>query len=168
MAQPYRDGQSERRFFVGTNCHVLCIDQDDGKIVWETPLRSSVSSTLVSLLLDQGRIYAANWRQIACIQASDGKLLWATELNRLAEPASLALDPTVPGGQLLVGSGGWLFALSADHGAVQWENDLPGLGYHPICMRVPGAVVAQPTVRYVTHGKSRVPQVLESEQGGEV
>jgi len=164
MVQPYRDDQTERRFFVGTNYHVLCIDQQSGEVVWKTALRDAVGTSLVSLLLHQDRIFAACRRYVACIEVADGKMLWGAELKKLAEPASLALDLRVPGGQLLVAAGGWIYSLEAEHGAVQWDNGLPGLGYEPICLRVPGAVVAQPLTRYVTRGKSKVAQPLENDQ----
>lgn len=164
--EPYREMERERRLYIGTNCHVLCIDAQSGETRWKTQIRSSIQSTLVSLLLHKGRIYASCWRAVACLDCSDGRTLWNTEFARLAEPAALALDPTVPGGQLLVAAGGVLYALSAESGAVIWDNQLPGLGYHPICLRTdaPGVVVAQPAVRYYSSGKSVTVQVLEDSQ----
>lgn len=164
MVQPYRGSEVQRRFFLGTNCHVLCIDQQSGAVLWKTPLRSSVNSSLVSLLMHKGLIYAANWRSVACLQADDGSVLWTTKLKKLTEPAALALDPRVPGGQLLVAGAGWLYSLSAQSGALQWENDLPGLGYYPLTLRVPGAVIAQPITRYVQRGKTVQLQTVENEQ----
>lgn len=162
--EPYRQDEQAKHFYIGTNDHVLCIDQRTGQTVWQTHLHSVLGSVLVNLLLHRGLIYATCSRMVACIDAASGQALWRTVDNKLAEPASLALDPTMPGGQLLVAAGGILFSFEAASGAKLWENKLPGLGYHPICVRAPGAVVAQPKIHYVTNNKTRVPQPLENDQ----
>jgi outer membrane protein assembly factor BamB len=165
--EPYRDNsKQEKRFYIGTKGHVLCIDQQTGNIVWDKLLvnRKISEASLVSLLLYKGLIYAVCKKIVACLECADGRVVWNTDIGRLGEPAALALDLEVPGGQLIIAAQGELFSVSAESGAILWENSLPGLRYEPICLRVPGAIVAQPVVRFVSSVESVLTQVIENEQ----
>ena len=162
--EPYRNFQKQKRFYIGTNCTVLCIDQQSGASLWQTALPSTLGSRLVSLLLHKGRIYAACYRTVACLDAESGAILWQTRASRLGEPVSLALDLELPGGQLLAGGGGLLYAFSASTGDQLWKNGLKGLNYHPVCLRVPGALVAQPHTGYIPAGKTQLTAALEDGQ----
>ena len=163
--EPYRQQQQEqKRFYLGTNCNVLCIDQLSGKTLWQTQLQSSIGSRLVSLLLHKGRIYAACYRKVACLDARDGRELWTADAKNLGEPVSLALDLETPGGMLLAGGGGMLYAFSASAGDRLWKNGLPGLNYHPVTLRVPGALVAQPKAAFIPAGKAQILAQMEDNQ----
>ncbi len=137
------------RLFIGTNCHVMAVDRESGDVLWKRRIHKSVNSTLVTLLLHGQRIYAGCHKRVVCLTADTGTVLWDTSLSKLAEPVTLALDPTAPGGQLFVGGAGRLYALIADSGQKQWDNNLKGLRFYPLTMRVPGAIVAQPVTRLV-------------------
>ena len=163
--EPYRQQQQEqKRFYLGTNCHVLCIDQLSGETLWQTRLQTSIGSRLVSLLLHKGRVYAACHRKVACLDARDGRQLWSADAKRLGEPVSLALDLDLPGGMLLAGGGGVLYAFSATAGDQLWKNGLPGLNYHPVTLRVPGALVAQPKTVYIPAGKTQLLAQMDDHQ----
>ena len=162
--EPYRNNQKQQRFYLGTNCNVLCIDQLTGETLWQTALPSSLGSRLVSLLLHKGLIYAACHGRVACLKESDGTSLWCSSAKRLGEPVSLALDMDVPGGMVLAGGGGMIYAFSARTGERLWKNGLRGLNYHPVTMRVPGAIVAQPTTCWVPAGKTQLAAQLEDTQ----
>ncbi len=162
--EPYRQNKGQQRFYLGTNCNVLCIDQLTGETVWQTALPASLGSRLVSLLLHKGLIYAACYGRVACLKESDGTSLWCSSAKRLGEPASLALDMDVPGGMIIAGGGGMVYAFSARTGERMWKNGLRGLNYHPVTLRVPGAVVAQPTTCWVPAGKTQMAAPLENEQ----
>jgi outer membrane protein assembly factor BamB len=160
MEPSYREAaEAPRRFFIGTNCHVACIDAETGETIWQQQFQQSATSTLVSLLHYKDLLFAASYGGVACLTVS-GELRWQTKVSGLSEPVALALDPGVPGGRLLLGAGGKLFALSADDGTLLWTNELPGLGYHPICLRAPGLITANATTARM--GKQRVQ--LENEQ----
>ncbi len=162
--EPYREHQQQKRFYLGTNCHVLCIDQLSGKTLWQTKLESRLGSRLVSLLMHKGRIYAACYGYVTCLDAETGGEVWSAEAKRLGEPASLALDLGTPDGMVLAGGGGMMYAFSARSGDRLWKNGLPGLNYHPVTLRVPGALVAQPRTGYIPAGKAQLTAQLEEGQ----
>lgn len=162
--EPYREHQQQKHFYLGTNCNVLCIDQLTGETLWQTAIKGSLGSRLVSLMLYKGHLYAACYGRVACLDTSNGQKLWSTAAKRLGEPASLALDLELPGGMLLAGGGGVLYAFSARTGERLWKNGLPGLNYHPMTLRVPGALVAQPKTGFIPAGKTQVTAPLEDEQ----
>lgn len=162
MTQGYRD-QGTKHFFAATNERVMRIDSRTGKVVWDTRIPEA-SGYLVTLLLDLDRLYAGTARRVACLDAGSGEVLWATTVAKLGEPVSLALDPRPPGMHLIASSAGLLFGLDADSGALLWDEGLSGMGYHPVCLRVQGGIVAQPKTRLVSSGKSTRTEVLESDQ----
>jgi len=160
----YRDGAYQREIFVGTNNHVVCLDRQTGELRWQTELPSSTfASTLVTLLLDDERIYAAGGRGVGCVAKGDGQLIWHTPIRKLQPPVAMALDHVPPEGQLIVAGAGMVFSLVAEDGTLSWQNDLPGMGYFPLSLRVPGALSAQPRSYYVSSGKSTVLKVVEEE-----
>jgi outer membrane protein assembly factor BamB len=162
MDRSYREGaEVARRVFIGTNCHVACVDAETGATLWQQQIKTSMSSTLVTLLHYKDLLFAGCWQAAACLSV-EGELRWTTKVQGLGEPVTLALDPGVPGGQLILGGGGKLFALSADEGKLLWTNELPGLGYHPLCLRAPGMI----TTTSVSHRQGKVMVEIENEQVG--
>jgi hypothetical protein len=160
--EPYRS-MKPQHFYAATNRHVLCLDRASGKEIWRA---QAVSGATVTLLVAEGRIYAASTGSAACVDESSGKVIWTTAVDGLASPVAIALDFVVPGGQLFLACPGLLFSLSATTGKLLWTNGLVGLGYHPVCLRVPGAITSQPVVRVVRSGNSSRTEILEDEQGG--
>lgn len=150
--EPYREMTDQRRFYIGTAGHVVCIDQTHGHEVWRTAIEKGRG--LTTLLIRRGRIYAGCGGAVVCLDQGDGALAWHTRIKTLQTPVALCLDEGVPGGQLLIAGSGLLFGLTADHGTLIWTNELMGLGYSPICLNAPHAVVSQPSVQRVSSGKS--------------
>jgi outer membrane protein assembly factor BamB len=159
---PYREGEIVRRFYIGTNGHVLCIDATTGEPAWTAPLGLLGGS--VSMLLHGGRIYAVATNLVACLEAAEGKEIWRTDLGRCNTPAALALDLTLPEPALFVAGLGMLYALRAADGALLWKNGLKGMGYNPICLRAPGMITSQP-LPYRPPGENASLEVLEDDQG---
>jgi outer membrane protein assembly factor BamB len=153
-----------KTFLAATNDHVMCKATVTGEVVWKTKLEHG--GAIVTLLADLDRLYAATSGGVTCVDPASGKVIWSTTIRGLAEPATLALDPRPPGVHLIASCAGMLFGLDADSGALLWEDGLKGMGYHPVCVRVVGGVVAEPRTRQVSSGKSTHTQVLESEQEG--
>jgi len=154
MDPSYREAvPAKRRFYIGTNCHVACIDAETGETVWQETIHQSLNSTLVSLLHYKDLLFATCTGTAVCLTV-EGKERWRNKISGLGEPAALALDPGVPGGQLLIAAAGKLFALSAEDGKLQWKNELPGLGYYPVCLRAPGLITT--TTVSVRQGKVMV------------
>ena len=138
---PYREAPPSR-CFVGTNCHIACLDGQTGAPRWQRQLRPTpgISSRLVTLLLDGDRLYASCLGVVACLRAEDGSELWRAENRHVGEPSVLALE----GPRLIVAGLGHVLAFASESGALVWQNDLPGVSFHPICLRVPGGRVAEP------------------------
>ncbi|MBI5534406.1 MAG: PQQ-binding-like beta-propeller repeat protein [Deltaproteobacteria bacterium] len=149
--------------YIGTNEHVVCLDQASGEIVWKVNCLDT--GTIVNLLLADGRIWAATSGRVACLEPETGRVIWRSDVQGLSEPVTMALDLAHPGGQLILSCCGLVFSLVADTGTLMWKNELTGLGYHHTCLRVPGAThEAQPFWRTVSSGKSTRTEVLEDKQ----
>jgi len=149
-------------FYAATSGCVMCKRTATGDTVWSV---SVAASWVVTLLLDVDWLYAAGRGVVVCLEPTTGKVRWSTVIAGLDSPATLALDPRSPGVHLVVSCEGKLFGLDAESGAVLWEDGLRGMGYHPVCVRVPGGIVAEPRTRKVRSGNSTSKQVLENEQG---
>jgi outer membrane protein assembly factor BamB len=150
-------------FYIGTNEHVLCLDQTSGEILWK--VNCLFAGSIVNLLMAEGRIWAATSGRVACLERESGRVLWKTSVEGLSEPVAMALDFGRPGGQLILTCNGLVFSLVAETGELMWKNELKGLNFCHVCLRVPGATVeAQPAWRTVSSGNSRRTEVLEDEQ----
>ena len=74
--------------YCGTNGHVVCISELDGKEVWRTKLDTSklfnaaFSGDVTVLLVDEILIAACNGH-LWGLKPSDGKVLWHNDLPRL-------------------------------------------------------------------------------------
>ena len=150
--EPFREMTDQRRFYIGTAGQVACIDQTHGREVWRTNIDKGRG--LTTLLIRRGLIYAGCGGAVVCLEQGDGALRWHTRIKTLQTPVALCLDEGVPDGLLLVAGSGLLFGLVAEHGTLIWNNELKGLGYSPICLQAPHAVVSQPSVQRVSSGKS--------------
>lgn len=162
MTNVYR-GQAPKHFFAATNERVMRVDTITGKLVWTSKIPNA-TGYVVTLLLDSDRVYAATSPAICCLDATSGEVLWATPIPKLNEPVALALDPRPPDIHLVASCPGLLFGLDAQSGALLWDQGLEGMGYHPVCLRVEGGIMAVPRTRLVQSGKTQVTQVIESEQ----
>jgi outer membrane protein assembly factor BamB len=106
-------------------------------VLFRTPIRRPDPLTRqVTLLVDESRVFATCLETVVCLRADDGTTVWRTSERAVAEPASLALADE--GRVLVVGSAGRVFGYDAGTGQLRWENDLPGLGFGPISLRVAG------------------------------
>jgi len=153
---------ADRHFFISTGPRVACLDKASGEVIWETELDGNLGYG--AIVLDDDRIIAAGHRLAACLDRATGAITWQTKIKGLSSPTSIALDKKVPGGQIILGCSGLLFSLWAETGELLWENGLKGWGYNHLCLRVPGALTAQPKVTVVSSGKSTVTYVTENIQ----
>lgn len=150
------------KFYIVTGQRVACLERATGEVIWKTELESSLS--YANMVLDEERIIVAGHRRVACLDRTSGEIRWQKQIKTLSSPTSIALDKSVPGGQILLGCAGLLFCLWAESGELLWENGLKGWGYHHMCLRVPGALVAQPTTHVVSTGQSSRTYVTEDTQ----
>jgi outer membrane protein assembly factor BamB len=146
-----------RQFYIGTSGTVICLDRLTGGEYW----RQAVGGIRLTLLLHAQRLYVGYGGGVAALDAQSGVGLWWRSIDA-QEPISLALDPDEGGGRLIVAGLGKLYAVAAGTGEVLWHNELKGLGYSPVCLRVPGAITAQ-TATYPA-GKNEHHAILEDAQ----
>lgn len=123
--------------YVGTRGTVVALHGGTGGMAWQVDIPGG--SDNVTLLLDGARLFAVCHRAVACVDSIDGRLLWSRRA-RISSRPTLALDPVHPGGRLFAGSFGLVLAFRADDGEPLWHNDLPGLGYGHVTLRVPEGI----------------------------
>lgn len=152
----------DNRFYIATGTRVACLDKASGEIVWQTELGGNLHYG--SLLIDDDWIFAAGHKRAACLDRATGALRWQTEVKGLSSPTAISLDKHVPGGQIILACNGLLFGLWAETGELLWSNGLEGWGYNHICLRVPGAISAQPRHHLISTGKSSTTVVTEDIQ----
>lgn len=81
--------------YVGVKAHVAAIDRDTGEIRWQTKLKGGLSSgeRFVSLLVQDGRVYAHTYGELFCLDQETGEILWTNSLDGLGyDIASLAVE----------------------------------------------------------------------------
>lgn len=152
----------DQRFYIASHKRVACLDKATGEVVWQTELDGPLSYG--SMVLDGDRIIVAGYKRAACLDRATGSIRWQTEIINLSSPTTIALDNTVPGGQIFLSCNGLLFCLWAETGELLWENGLKGWGYLHICLRVPGAITSQPKYHVISSGKSSRTIVTENVQ----
>ncbi len=65
---------------IGVGGHVVAIDSTTGTEVWRTKLKGS---DIVTLVLQDGRVYAGARGELFCLDASSGSILWRNNLKGL-------------------------------------------------------------------------------------
>ena len=94
---------NDKAVFVGTNSHVVAIDKNTGSTIWDTKLKSGLSVSFVSLLVEAEKIFAHTGGELFCLDAATGKVLWKNGLSGLGyELASIATSTQTSTGSSLV------------------------------------------------------------------
>ena len=70
----------DKLLFVGTHGHVLAIDKQSGRSVWELSLPGT-GYTIVSILYEDGVLYAGSKGLLFAIDPSSGNILWQNGLD---------------------------------------------------------------------------------------
>jgi outer membrane protein assembly factor BamB len=81
--------------FVGVNAHVVAIDKSTGATLWQTKLKGGLTSgaRFVSLLVQDGRVYAHTYGELFCLDQETGAILWKNGLGGLGyDMATLASE----------------------------------------------------------------------------
>lgn len=82
--------------YLGVKAHVTAIDRTTGRTLWQTKLKAGLSpsgDSFVSLLVDEGLVYAHTYGRLFCLDAANGDILWQNELDGLGYGiASLAVE----------------------------------------------------------------------------
>ena len=71
--------------YIGVKAHVAAIDKTDGRTLWQTKLKGAAVSgeRFVSLLVEEGRVYAHSYGELFCLDSETGKILWSNPLDGL-------------------------------------------------------------------------------------
>jgi outer membrane protein assembly factor BamB len=81
--------------FVGVKAHVVAIDKTTGAKLWQTKLKGGMASgdRFVSLLVQEGRVYAHTYGELYCLDQETGAVLWKNPLDGLSHDiATLACE----------------------------------------------------------------------------
>ena len=72
--------------FIGVKAHVVAIDKNDGRTTWQTKLKAGAvaGERFVSLLVEDGRVYAHSYGELFCLDAETGRILWNNPLDGLS------------------------------------------------------------------------------------
>jgi outer membrane protein assembly factor BamB len=80
--------KTPRFLYVGIKGRVLAIHRESGEVAWESRLKGS---SMVSVLVEDGRIFATSKGEVFCLDAATGAQLWHNPLPGLGtDLASLA------------------------------------------------------------------------------
>jgi outer membrane protein assembly factor BamB len=81
--------------YIGVKAHVVAVDKNDGRTLWQTKLKGGAVSgdRFVSLLVAEGRVYARSYGELFCLDSGTGQILWKNALDGLGyDIASIAID----------------------------------------------------------------------------
>jgi len=81
--------------YVGVKAHVVAVDKATGTTLWQTKLKGGMASgdRFVSLLVEDGRIFAHTHGELFCLDRATGGILWKNELPGLGHDiATLASE----------------------------------------------------------------------------
>ncbi len=81
--------------YVGVKGHVAALDKRDGRTLWQTKLKGGLTSgdRFVTLLVEDGRVYAHTCGEVFCLRGDTGEILWQNGLVGLSyDIASLAIE----------------------------------------------------------------------------
>ena len=82
--------------YVGIKGSVVALDRATGSIVWTA--RLARGSSLVPLVVENGRVLAVSNGEVSCLDARTGKLIWHNELKGYGTGFAMlagAQDPSV-------------------------------------------------------------------------
>ena len=120
--------------YVGHSGYVYCLDKRLGSILWENGLTGLgygpvMLTTEPDASSQTKQLYVGTSRHVAALSAASGQELWRTKLPYSGGTIiSLLVGPD----RIYAGCSGRAYALDKRHGAIQWENGLPRMGYHTV------------------------------------
>ncbi len=116
------------------NGSVVSIDRSSGRVLWRSkPLGFSIGPDGVAV--GWGKVFAATGNGVVALRAEDGSPVWSRRLTT-TPTEGVDIQPTVADGRVFAatvpvsvggiykgGDRGWLFALDASTGAIDWSFD---------------------------------------------
>jgi outer membrane protein assembly factor BamB len=141
--------------FSGGPGQLYCIDEDNGEVLWKSPISSSIYFSSPSVT--ENRVYVGTmglynsstlqWKEpygLFCFDATSGQELWYFPVN-----GSVGSSPTIVGDTVVFTSkDGYIYCLNAENGELVWKKNI-------------GSSVSSPAVRqdkiYVGTGEMNGP-----------
>jgi outer membrane protein assembly factor BamB len=94
---------SSNHLYVGVKGQVVAIDKDTGKTVWQTMLKGGLVASgqrFVSLLVQDGRVYAHTYGELFCLDQATGAILWQNGLEGLGFDIATIATEGIPSSAL--------------------------------------------------------------------
>jgi outer membrane protein assembly factor BamB len=105
--------------FIGAKAHVAAINRRDGKLLWKTKLTGGLKisgSGFVTVLVEEGRVYAYTYGSLYCLDAANGQKLFDCEIAGLGR--GIAMLATIGHSSPPVAAAGHELEAATDDGAV--------------------------------------------------
>lgn len=88
MRTPHNDPMmnTSEILYIGAKAHVAAINRRDGTLLWRTKLTGGLKvsgSGFVTLLVQEGRVYAYTYGALYCLDAADGQTLFTCAIPGL-------------------------------------------------------------------------------------
>lgn len=158
------------KLFVGTNGKLLALRQKDGQIMWTNDLPGLSYEEICLATTDDGTTLTPNRRPavfvgshgyVVSVDPQTGAEHWRIRFSLM----NLTLvSLMVEGDFLIAGTHGRVYGLELHTGVVRWVNDLPGLGFHHICLSSPRQVGSGANAMA---GASPIPQLMNKRDRAE-
>lgn len=68
------------KLYLGIQGKVVCLNKQNGDIVWSTKIKSS-SGAVTNVFLDDGCVYAYSGGHLFCVDAKSGEIKWENSLS---------------------------------------------------------------------------------------
>jgi outer membrane protein assembly factor BamB len=104
--------------YIGAKAHVAAVHRQDGRLLWRTKLTGGLKlsgSSFVTLLIEEGRVYAYTYGALYCLDAASGEKLFACQVPGLGR--GIAMLATLAQPSPPVPAAGHEFEASADDAA---------------------------------------------------
>lgn len=105
------------KVYAALSTDLICVNEEDGKLVWITPL--GMSGPAASPLVAGDRIYMAAGRACA-FSKTDGKLLWEQKAAKGSVASPVWWQPEKGGPVLVINGNNALYGLNPDDGEMRW------------------------------------------------
>lgn len=69
------------QIYLGIKGQAVCVDKNNGDIIWQTTLKST--SAVTNIYLEDNKLFAYSGGHLFCLNKADGTLLWENELKGL-------------------------------------------------------------------------------------
>ncbi|MCG2796655.1 MAG: PQQ-binding-like beta-propeller repeat protein [Actinomycetia bacterium] len=98
--------------------YIYCIDQDNGRIMWERSTYSMVGA----VVFDNDMIYSADGFSLFCLQHEDGEEVWSSDINGSRNQTPVIIGDRVVVDESSDNDGYGLVCFNKDNGNLLWRT----------------------------------------------